>query len=64
MKNFIRLTSTADGKQIFVNINHIGHFYNMSKEIGTNLGVTTHNNGGFKVMETPEEIAKLINESK
>jgi hypothetical protein len=25
------------------------------------VGVTTHNNGGFNVKETPEEIIELIN---
>jgi hypothetical protein len=31
-------------------------------ETWTNVGVVTHNNGGFKVKETPEEIDKLIEE--
>jgi hypothetical protein len=32
----------------------------MPDEIYTNIGVTTHNDGGFKVIETPEEILKQI----
>ena len=27
----------------------------------TRLGITTHNNGGFSIVETPEALIKLIN---
>ena len=66
---FIKLTNLA-GNPIYVNPEHIGHMYVISetseygkikKEKHTRLGVTTHNNGGFEVKETPEEIIKKIN---
>ena len=61
--NFITLTST-DGGPIYVNVSHIGHFYpskvnSRSAEI-TKVGVTTHNNGGFSVTETVDEILFMI----
>jgi hypothetical protein len=37
----------------------MGHFYVNGNH--TLIGVTTHNNGGFRVKETPEEILELIN---
>jgi len=66
---FIKLTS-IEGDLIVVNVEHIGHFYpvnekveysRISRKAYTNLGVTTHNNGGFRVTETVDEIMKLIN---
>ena len=62
----IKLTST-DQKAVYINTEFIGHMYiseiliKGQKTDITRLGVTTHNNGGFDVMETPEEIIKLIN---
>jgi hypothetical protein len=65
---FIKLTS-IEGGVIVVNVEHIGHFYPSKvatisspkyKEF-TKVGVTTHNNGGFSVTETVDEIMKLIN---
>jgi hypothetical protein len=53
-----------------VNVVHIGHFYPVDKKVEygkitkkahTRLGVTTHNNGGFSVTETVDEIISLIN---
>jgi hypothetical protein len=53
-----------------VNVAHIGHLYPIDEKVEygrvtekahTNLGVTTHNNGGFRVTETVDEIMKLIN---
>ena len=66
---FITLTS-IDGGLIVVNVVHIGHFYPVDKKVEygkitkkahTRLGVTTHNNGGFSVTETVDEIITLIN---
>ena len=37
----------------------IGHIYNDSNYT-TTIGVATHNNGGFKVSETIEEVLELI----
>lgn len=67
----IKLTSHKDDSFIYVNINEIGHFYEVSasqlwhggeptSKKHTVIGVTTHNNGGFKVEETPEEIIEKI----
>jgi hypothetical protein len=66
---FIKLTS-IEGGLIVVNVAHIGHLYpinekveygRVAKKAHTRLGVTTHNNGGFSVTETVDEIMKLIN---
>jgi hypothetical protein len=67
----IKLTSHKDDSFIYVNINEIGHFYEVKEsqmwhqgepttKKHTVVGVTTHNNGGFKVKETPEEIIEKI----
>jgi len=65
---FIFVTNLK-GNSIFINPQHIGHLYELKEvvEYGTvvkprrtNVGVTTHNNGGFEVMETPEEIMAKI----
>jgi len=67
----IKLTSHKDDSFIYVNINEIGHFYEVKEsqtwyqgepttKKHTVIGVTTHNNGGFKVKETPEEIIVKI----
>ena len=62
---FITLTSIGGGI-IVVNVVHIGHLYpvkygRVTKGGHTRLGVTTHNNGGFSVTETVDEIMELIN---
>jgi hypothetical protein len=70
-KGFICLTSSSsDNCKIYINTQNIGHFYykvesgRFSKEIEgrrvTIIGVTTHNNGGFSVLETIEQIIKII----
>jgi len=65
----ITLTSLKDKKKIYINPNHIGHFYEVEEliEYGsvttpkhTTVGVTTHNNGGFKVTETAKQINNYI----
>jgi hypothetical protein len=67
----IKLTSHSGNSPIYINIDEIGHFNEgeVSKmnsngvfkpEKFTTVGVTTHNNGGFKVKETPEEILEKI----
>lgn len=64
----IELTS-PDGGKIYINIDKIGHFYRIEDKIEygrvtekahTRVGCDTHNNGGFKVKETPEHIIKKI----
>ena len=56
---------------IYVNPIHIGHLIevpenanNRTKPKHTRVGVTTHNNGGFEVLESTEQIIKLIEENK
>jgi len=66
----IKLTSHSDNS-IYINVDEIGHFNEgeVSKmnsngvfkpEKFTTVGVTTHNNGGFRVKETPKEIIEKI----
>lgn len=59
MKGFIKLTTVA-GNEIRIKIDHIGHYYDSNTDKITIVGVTTHNNGGFKVKQTSEEIDELI----
>jgi nitrogen regulatory protein PII-like uncharacterized protein len=68
----IKLTSTAKNDKypaIYINVEQIGSIYQLYKEeygvgkLETRVGVTTHNNGGFSVRETPEQIIKLINKT-
>ena len=56
----IKLTSANDGGIIYINIQQIGHFYHNKTKNNTTVGVTTHNNGGFSVTETADEIQKMI----
>jgi hypothetical protein len=69
----IKLTSLQDKQPIYINIDAIGHFYEVKEEIKygrvekvkhTRIGVITHNNGGFSVIESVKEIIKLIECSK
>ncbi len=64
----IKLTN-LDKKPIYINVDMIGHFYeveetssygSVDKPKHTTVGVTTHNNGGFKVIESVDQIIKLI----
>ena len=68
---FITLTNPS-GNPIYVNPDHIGHIYEVKevmeygsiKEPGhTRVGITTHNNGGFKVKESAKAILKLIEQN-
>jgi hypothetical protein len=69
----IKVTSLKDKSSIYINVEQIGHFYRVSekKSYGsvdevehTKLGITTHNNGGFSIVETPETLIKLINKAQ
>lgn len=69
MIQFIKVTSYKDKSPVYINPEMIGHMYEMpeTRSYGsvdtpahTVIGVTTHNNGGFKVTETVKEITKLI----
>jgi hypothetical protein len=70
---FIKLTSLKDSKPVFINPDFIGHMFRVSekKSYGsvdeaehTSVGVTTHNNGGFRVIESVEQILKRIEKSE
>ena len=65
----IKLTSLQDKKPIYINIDVIGHFFEIKEEIKygrvekakhTRIGALTHNNGGFSVVESVKEIIELI----
>ncbi len=66
----IKLTSHSNDSPIYININEIGHIYEVKQsddwfegkpivEKFTRVGVTTHNDG-FRVKETPEKIIEKI----
>ena len=66
---FIQLTSYNDKKPVFINPETIGHMYEVAEKMQygrvekgahTVVGTTCHNNGGFKVTETTDQILKLI----
>jgi hypothetical protein len=67
----IKVTPLKGNTPIYINVDMIGHFYEVEetrsygtgtvdKPKHTKIGVTTHNNGGFEVKETANELAKLI----
>ena len=69
----IKLTSLHDKSPIYINIDVIGHIYEVKEEIKygkvekakhTRIGALTHNNGGFSVIESAEEIFLLISKSR
>lgn len=71
MLNFIELTSRRDGSKIFINPHMIGHVYQEletgnygpekeGKRVITVIGMLTHNNGGFKVLESVEDVLHKI----
>ena len=66
---FIQLTFYNDKKPVFINPETIGHMYEVTEKMlhgridkgaHTMVGTTCHNNGGFKVTETTDQILKLI----
>lgn len=66
----IKVTSLQDKQPIYINVDMIGHIYEVAAEINygrvtkekhTRIGVTTHNNGGFSVTESISEVLKKIN---
>jgi hypothetical protein len=67
----IKVTSLKDKSSIYVNVEQIGHFYIVSEKMNygrveevehTRLGITTHNNGGFSITETPKKLMELISQ--
>lgn len=64
---FIELTRTLDSAKIHINAKMIGDIIEETEVSYTNknakytrVGHLTHNNGGFKVKESKEEIFNLI----
>jgi hypothetical protein len=66
----IKVTSFKDKNPVYLNVEQIGHFYRVPEKMNygrveevehTRVGITTHNNGGFTIVETPEALIKLIN---
>ena len=68
----IKLTSKLSERALYINVDMIGSVYEVKEKIEygktiprhTNIGHLTHNNGGFKVLETVEEVLELIKNSK
>jgi hypothetical protein len=67
----IKVTSLKDKKPIYINVEQIGHFFRVPEKMSygsvdevehTRLGITTHNNGGFSITETPEKLMELISQ--
>ena len=67
----IKVTSLKDKLPIYVNVEQIGHFYIVPEKMNygrveevehTRLGITTHNNGGFSITETPKKLMELISQ--
>jgi hypothetical protein len=67
----IKVTSLKDKSSIYVNVEQIGHFYRVPEKMSygsvdevehTRLGITTHNNGGFSITETPKKLMELISQ--
>jgi hypothetical protein len=67
----IKVTSLKDKKPVYVNVEQIGHFYIVPEKMNygrveevehTRLGITTHNNGGFSIIETPKKLMELISQ--
>jgi len=69
MKEFIKLTNLKDEQPIYINVDYIGHLCEVKEKSAyghvetkahTVVGTTTHNNGGFQVVETLEEIFEQL----
>ena len=66
----IKLTSFYNKTPIYINVEMIGSLndveekdFNREPKKYTSVGHITHNNGGYKVIESVEEILKLLKES-
>ena len=67
----ITLTSHNTNSLIYINIDTIGHIYDVVKKVQykadekyTKVGTTCHNNGGFEVKENAKTILKMISDDK
>jgi len=63
---FITVTNNYNLKKtkMVLSVNGIQGMYQHEDGIGSTLHHDSHNNGGYKVVESVEEILKLIKESK
>jgi hypothetical protein len=66
----IKLTSFNTKKPIYINVEMIGSLsdveekeHNREPKKYTSVGHLTHNNGGFRVIESVDKILELIKES-
>jgi hypothetical protein len=66
----IKLTLFNSKTPIYINVEMIGSLsdveekdFNREPKKYTSIGHLTHNNGGYKVIESVEEILKLLKES-
>lgn len=65
-KRFITVTSAysgSKGEKLTLSVDGIGGMYINEKD-NTTLKHSTHNNGGYEVSETTEQILELIKKSK
>ena len=69
----IKVTSLKDKKPIYLNVEQIGHFFRVPQKMSygsvdesehNRVVITTHNYGGFSIVETPETLIKLINKAQ
>jgi len=60
----IKVTSTWKNSTVYINIYQIGHISDSGENGSTKIGVTTHNNGGFEVIQTIDEVLNLIELAK
>jgi len=63
----IKVTTLSDKRSIYINIDMIGDLseveekdFNREPKKYTVIGTTTHNNGGFKVIESIQEVFNRI----
>lgn len=59
---FIRL-SDRNGRSVYFNTNDITSFYRNDNDIDTEIWLRYDNNTPFRVVETPDEIAKIISDA-
>jgi hypothetical protein len=61
---FISVTNNYDKTKMVLSVNGIQGMYPLEDGISTRLKHDSHNNGGYQVGESVEEILKLIKQSR
>jgi hypothetical protein len=61
---FITVTNNYDKAKMVLSVNGIQGMYPLEDGISTRLKHDSHNNGGYQVVESVEEILKLIKQSR